>query len=122
MGDILLRAVVVFCSEQTYLGEDHPAAKLNDFIVAYNRDNPPAGTCTENLTSLLSITSGTTNGYVSIFLAPSGSKLGWSTDNKWLHLRDHFVAWAEKELTYANILRIEDYYDSYPRWYIERLQ
>lgn len=37
------------------------------------------------------------NGYFSFFVAPDGSKEGWSTSNGYDSLRDHFIGWLEEQ-------------------------
>jgi len=115
MGDILLRAVVVFTDEEDYRTKERTADRLEAFLAA---NEPPEDDWGNEPRKWVTSTPPCTNGCVTIVLAPSGSKLGWDTDDKWLAFRDKFVEFA-LTLPFAIVLRIRDTYESDPRWRLE---
>lgn len=92
MGEIKDVAIVVACHDLRDAEKAHAEAKRIFSEV------PQFGYEDAGFDSLVSeIVPGVVNGGASFFIAPDGSKYGWSTADKAAVARDRFCAWLEAQ-------------------------
>jgi hypothetical protein len=88
MGTIILKAIVV-TADETDINKAHALA-------------------VEHLKELVSpIVYGTTNGYASFFIAPEGSKLGWSTHEEANSKRAAFLEDIKTQNYFVDVVHVQ---------------